>query len=545
MGVPNSLIPAAAATAADLKHNRRLRQDSAATKSTLAIEYLADEEVGSLSSNTSPKPPTRWIPKGRKSFPTLKSGMLSSLTRKNSSSSDVSHASNHTSNYSRGNTVWSNADLTTLNQELFKETPMECLNIEASPLDSKSILAKIVDKPSSSDLANLAAVRAKEYIDESLFGQGEGTVVDINTWESIQQCTKSEFLIGKHLGKGSFSDVYEITFVALENASSSKRRNSSVAGDVDRLIEAKFATSSNAKTFAMKCLRLKIQTDAAQFIMGVEDLVHETAMLASLDHPNIIKLRGRATTDLNYLKDGYFILLDRLHDNLDDRIASWKKIYDTGDKAYKSRLSLSQLKAAHSIADALSYLHKKKIAYLDLKPSNIGFDSSGVVKLFDFGFAVDITSAASKISTEEEGEGRSHYETNLLHTIYGTPRYMAPEVGLEFGYGLPADVHSFGIVLWEICSLKKPFERVSSADDLQKSVFKKGARPKLRKCWPQTLRDTMCMCWSRAPGDRPSMEYVKLILGAFVRDMSSMQHQSNTGNSLKKSSVFRRSTRLP
>ncbi|KAL7536053.1 hypothetical protein ACHAXR_006886, partial [Thalassiosira sp. AJA248-18] len=228
----------------------------------------------------------------------------------------------------------------------------------------------------------------------------------------------------------------------------------------------------------MKFVRRKLKTDAAQFIMGVEDLVHETAMLASLDHPNIIKLHGRAITDLNYLKDGYFILLDRLHDDLDDRIAIWEKIYDTGDKAYKSRLSLSQLKSAHSIADALSYLHKKKIAYLDLKPSNIGFDSRGVVKLFDFGFAVDTTAAGSKVSKEEEG--RSHCETNLLHGMCGTLRYMAPEVGLGLGYGLPADVHSFGILLWEICSLKIPFERITSAHGFHKSVFKKGARPKLR-----------------------------------------------------------------
>ena len=79
---------------------------------------------------------------------------------------------------------------------------------------------------------------------------------------------------------------------------------------------------------AMKCLRPQIRSDAEQFIIGVEDLVHETLLLASLDHPNIIKLRGRSGECISNsfrLSDGFFILLDRLTDTLEDRIIRWKK----------------------------------------------------------------------------------------------------------------------------------------------------------------------------------------------------------------------------
>ena len=58
---------------------------------------------------------------------------------------------------------------------------------------------------------------------------------------------------------------------------------------------------------------------------------------------------------------------------------------------------------------------------------------------------------------------------------------MAPVVGLEMGHSFPADVHSFGILLWQICALKKPFDKVESADQFHEVVFVNGTRPKLVK----------------------------------------------------------------
>ena len=70
----------------------------------------------------------------------------------------------------------------------------------------------------------------------------------------------------------------------------------------------------------------------------------------------------------------------------------------------------------------MSYLHSKKIVFRDLKPANVGFDSSGVLKLFDFGFVIGI-----------EGNSEKTGESHLLYDRCGTPWYMAPEVGLESG----------------------------------------------------------------------------------------------------------------
>ena len=92
---------------------------------------------------------------------------------------------------------------------------------------------------------------------------------------------------------------------------------------------------------AMKCLRPNIRSSTEQFILGVEDLVKETATLASLDHPNIVKILGKAggcvSNSSRLSDDGYFILLDRLTDTLDDRILRWKRSYTA-----RSPPSLSQ-----------------------------------------------------------------------------------------------------------------------------------------------------------------------------------------------------------
>lgn len=130
------------------------------------------------------------------------------------------------------------------------------------------------------------------------------------------------------------------------------------------------AASASRMTLAMKCLRPQIRADAKQFLIGVEDLIHETAILASLDHPNIIKIHGRSggsVSDSFRLSDGYFILLDRLTDTLEDRIQRWKKLPATSKKGP----SVNQLKVLTSLADAILFLHRNRVCFRDLKPVSI------------------------------------------------------------------------------------------------------------------------------------------------------------------------------
>jgi len=432
----------------------------------------------------------------------------------------------------------------------------------AMPLyDSKYMVEHLGACPSDDELANVAAVRAKEYINE-LFST-ELSILHRGKWESIAEFTKDELLVGQHLGKGSFSDVFEVTATVLDEGVHTKETFAADKDNLDKMMKDKFTNGPAASppsaplserdslsasepvrrgpakagrrimrratsqllcpapaelqiTLAMKCLRPQIRSDAKQFIVGVEDLVHETAMLASLDHPNIVKIYGRAAGCMSgsfRLSDGYFILIDRLTDTLDQRIQRWKKTIPG-----HSPPNVSQVRTAATLADALSYLHSNNIVFRDLKPANVGFNSMGVLKLFDFGFAVGmdeptmvpVSSLVSKDSRDER----------LLYEKCGTPRYMAPEVGLVQGYALPADVYSFGILFWEICAMTKPYGRIKSTVEFPRIVFVKCRRPPLPEVWPPVLKKLMTSCWTPVVSDRPEMPHVKSVLTAHVRDLT-------------------------
>jgi serine/threonine protein kinase len=167
-----------------------------------------------------------------------------------------------------------------------------------------------------------------------------------------------------------------------------------------------------------------------------------------------------------------------------------------------------QMEVARSIVDATSYLHSKKIVYRNLKVTNIGFDYKGVLKLFDFGFAIGLP---EKDEMNPKG---------LLFDRCGTPRYMAPEMGLSLGYGTEADVYSFGVLFWEMCALEQPFSSITSVEGFERDVFIGGHRPALDPSWPTAAQDLLSCCWSTNPSRRPSMLDIKLSLSSAMPTVS-------------------------
>jgi serine/threonine protein kinase len=110
----------------------------------------------------------------------------------------------------------------------------------------------------------------------------------------------------------------------------------------------------------------------------------EAKFLASLSHPNIIKLRGMAAAGTSGFatmnERGYFLLLDRLQCTLEHKIDHWRgfdKAVNIDGKKQRGFLA-ERLHVAFDVAAALSYLHANNVIYRDLKPDNIGFDVRGM-----------------------------------------------------------------------------------------------------------------------------------------------------------------------
>ena len=89
---------------------------------------------------------------------------------------------------------------------------------------------------------------------------------------------------------------------------------------------------------------------------------------------------------------------------------------------------------------------------------------------------------------------------------------MAPEVASSSqGYGLSADTYSFGILTWQVLSLKKPFQYLRTSEKFEQRVYKQGIRPQMEDDWDQDLKDLISDCWAHEKDARPSMQHIKSV----------------------------------
>ena len=103
---------------------------------------------------------------------------------------------------------------------------------------------------------------------------------------------------------------------------------------------------------------------------------------------------------------------------------------------------------------ALFECHKRKegkILHRDLKPGNVFIDGANNIKLGDFGL--------SRIMSDK---------SVFAYTHVGTPYYMSPEQIAEEKYDHKSDIWSAGCVLYEIVSLRAPFEATNKVQLAQK-----------------------------------------------------------------------------
>jgi serine/threonine protein kinase len=113
--------------------------------------------------------------------------------------------------------------------------------------------------------------------------------------------------------------------------------------------------------------------DKVNFLKGVVDLAMEAKFLASLDHPNIIRLTGECVDGPFQL--GYFVVIEKLQETLTKRIKTWMDIdrqnqgitgVIPGSKRRMEEMERDRLIAAYDIARAGGYLHSKRIIFRDL-----------------------------------------------------------------------------------------------------------------------------------------------------------------------------------
>jgi Tol biopolymer transport system component len=164
-----------------------------------------------------------------------------------------------------------------------------------------------------------------------------------------------------------------------------------------------------------------------------------------LDHPKIITIH-----DIAEVEGTHFIVMQYVEGKT------------LRELMHRGRLELSKtLHYATQVAEGLSRAHDKGIVHRDLKPANIMVTEDGLVKILDFGLA--------KLAEPGEQSEASTKDLDLKTKeghVLGTAPYMSPEQAQAKKVDHRSDIFSFGSVLYEMVSGRRPFVGESTPEVL-------------------------------------------------------------------------------
>lgn len=357
---------------------------------------------------------------------------------------------------------------------------------------------------------------------------------------------RKEVVLGDLLGHGQFAHVYELKDVKLREDRSEElppQEQLKRESFVEEFHKCRSSHKTDCHSYAVKHLKrdLLINTSALkkrhyrdneevaagdtdlpmdqQFQLAAADLIVEVLYLSRLQHRHIIKLRGMALGGTKAFAtgryDSYFLILDKLSQTLDERIRHWRHTYG---QPQETQLCL-KTQYAFQMAQALEYLHRHRIIFRDLKPSNIGFkQEDDTLQIFDFGLCRELPAAQTSDPDEV-----------YFMTAAGTHRYMAVEVHLGKQYNAKADCYSFAMVFYELLAQEAPFLHFSE-EDHRNLVCERQHRPKhfFGCVVPLSIQNLLADAWAHDPNERLAMVDVvtrlqDVLVNTFQQDMKALE----------------------
>ncbi|XP_061375128.1 CBL-interacting protein kinase 2-like isoform X2 [Gastrolobium bilobum] len=159
----------------------------------------------------------------------------------------------------------------------------------------------------------------------------------------------------------------------------------------------------------------------------VDQTKREISIMRLVKHPNVLQLYEVLATKTKI----YFIIEYAKGGELFNEVAKGKLHEDIARKYFQQLIS------------GVDFCHSRGVYHRDLKPENLLLDENEVLKVADFGLSALV---------------ESHSQGIMLHTVCGTPAYVAPEVISGNGYdGTKADVWSCGVILFVLLAGHLPF----------------------------------------------------------------------------------------
>lgn len=226
---------------------------------------------------------------------------------------------------------------------------------------------------------------------------------------------------------------------------------------------------------AIKVIQIKADTK-------LDTLENEIAMMESCRHENIVEYIGA----YSHNQDLWIVM----------ELMSGGKLTDLLLNTHFSEPEIACV--CKYCLVALKFLHDGQRIHRDIKSDNVLLGADGTVKLADFGFCAELTSAADK-----------------RRSVVGTPYWMAPEVIRGVDYDTKVDIWSLGIMALEMADGEPPLLDLPPLRAL--FIIATQPPPTLREPekWSSTFKDFLAAALAKSPQKRASAD--ELLQHPFVQ----------------------------
>lgn len=256
---------------------------------------------------------------------------------------------------------------------------------------------------------------------------------------------------------------------------------------------------------------------------GSDEVVGEVNLLGRLRHRNIVRLLGSLHNDTDVM-----IVYEFMHNgNLGDALHSKQAPRLLVDWVSRYNIALG-------VAQGLSYLHhdcNPPIIHRDIKSNNILLDANLEARIADFGLAKMMIGKNETVSM-----------------VAGSYGYIAPEYGYALKVDEKIDVYSYGVVLLELLTGKRPLDQefgecVDIVEWIRRKIrdnksLEEALDPSVGNC-RHVLEEMLLvlrialLCTASLPKDRPTMRDVIMMLGeAKPRRKSSGNNEPNNNKDM-------------
>ncbi|XP_014645505.1 PREDICTED: serine/threonine-protein kinase Nek3 [Ceratotherium simum simum] len=223
---------------------------------------------------------------------------------------------------------------------------------------------------------------------------------------------------------------------------------------------------SSNRMFAVKEIRLPKSFSETQ------NSRKEAVLLAKMKHPNIVAFKE------SFEAEGHLYIVMEYCDGGD----LMQKIKHQKGRLFPEDMILNWFT---QMCLGVNHIHKKRVLHRDIKSKNIFLTQNGKVKLGDFGSARLLSSPMA-----------------FACTYVGTPYYVPPEIWENRPYNNKSDIWSLGCILYELCTLKHPFQ----ANSWKSLILKicQGSMSPLPSRYSYELQHLIKQMFKRNPSHRPS-----------------------------------------